>query len=232
MAKVYHLKIKEVIKWLKKFLYLNMHKNILFATTNPYKKQRFQAYFAPLGLRVLSFSDFDKTPKIVEDGKTPEDNALKKAFAGYKTFKVPSFGVDYWLRIEGLQESLQPDQFVRRIIVKKDGQRKDATDKELLNYYADLIKNLGGKTRGIWTSAIALVINPRKKYKKSFTRDTLFTSSRSTKITPGEPLNSIQIDPITGKYLSEFTKKEWLKREEGRKEDYIEFMKSHLRDML
>src|SRR3989344_4241557 len=149
-----------------------MRKNILFATANPQKKQRFQSYFAPLGLNVLSFSDFDNTPKIVEDGKTPEENAIKKALAGYKTFKIPTFGVDYWLRIEGLEENLQPGPFVRRIIVRKGSKRNDATDQELLDYYIDLIEKLGGKTRGTWTSAIALVINPRKRYKQSFTKDT------------------------------------------------------------
>ena len=60
-----------------------MAKEILMATANPHKVERFRYYFSPLGLSVVSFSDKGVDIEIVEDGKTPEENALKKANAGF-----------------------------------------------------------------------------------------------------------------------------------------------------
>lgn len=208
-----------------------MARKILFATTNPHKAERFQAYFSPLGLSVISLVDIQEKVEVVEDGKTPEENALKKATAGFKATGLPTFGVDYWLRIEGLPKNLQPGPYVRRIFLGKGNERVDATDEEMLEYYIVKIKDLGGKTKGIWTSAIALVISPKKIFIESFARETVLTSTRSPATTPGEPLNSIQIDPKTGKYFTDLSKEEWLKLQGERERRYIGFMKKHLKDL-
>ena len=60
-----------------------MAKEILMATANPHKAERFKHYFSSLGLSVLSFADIKQKVEIVEDGKTPEENAMKKANAGF-----------------------------------------------------------------------------------------------------------------------------------------------------
>jgi len=208
-----------------------MEKEILFATSNPHKRERFQAYFSELGLTVVSFSYLKNKVQIVEDGATAEENALKKAMVGYKTAKTPAFGVDYWLHIEGFQENIQPGPFVRRIFISKGGQRIEGTDEEMLEYYTEKIRGLGGRTKGIWTSAIALVINPKIHYVESFSRETILTSTRSLKITQGEPLNSIQIDPKSGKYFTELTNEEWLNLQMEREKGYISFMKKHVHEI-
>jgi 8-oxo-dGTP diphosphatase len=203
-------------------------KQILFATTNPSKKVRFQAYFKPLGLRVISFSDLENKIEVVEDGKTPEENALKKAMAGFLATGEPSFGVDYWLRIEGLPEDLQPGPYVRRIFTGSSGQRVEATDDEALEYYIDKIKSVGGKTKGTWTAAIALVINLDKKYVEKFITETIFVSERSLKVDKGEPLNSLQKDPKTGEYLADLTPDELLHHLREGEKRYMDFMKKHI----
>lgn len=208
-----------------------MSKEILFATTNPHKKERFRAYYKTLNLKVISFSDIRDKVKVVEDGKTPEENALKKAMAGYIVTRKPSFGVDYWLRIEGFPEDEQPGPFVRRIFAGDGGERSDATDEEMLTYYTSKIKVLGGKTKGMWTSAIALVITGSKHYVESFSRETILTSERSLNRTEGEPLNSIQIDPKTGKYFTDLSTEEWLKLQKEREVSYIDFMRKHLQEI-
>ena len=208
-----------------------MAKEVLFATTNPHKKERFQAYFAGLGLKVLSFSDIEDKVQVIEDGKTPEENALKKAIAGYLATRKPTFGVDYWLHIDGLSENMQPGPYVRRIFVGKNNQRKEATDEEILEYYIDKIKALGGKTRGIWTSAIALVVSPDRIYTEGFNRETILTSERSPNKTEGEPLNSIQMDPKSGKYFTDLTTDEWLKLQSERERGYIDFMRKYLQEI-
>jgi XTP/dITP diphosphohydrolase len=208
-----------------------MSREILFATTNPHKKERFQYYFKTLGLSVISFSDIKDKVEVVEDGKTPEENALKKAIAGYESTHIPTFGVDYWLRIEGFPKNIQPGPYVRRIFVGKDNKRKEAGDKEMLEYYIKKIKVLGGKTKGFWTSAIGLVIDPNHIYSESFTTETVLTSEKSPNKTEGEPLNSLQIDPKSGKYFTDLTLEEWLNLQKEREKGYLDFMIKHLQEI-
>ncbi|MGA3292222.1 MAG: non-canonical purine NTP pyrophosphatase [Candidatus Microgenomates bacterium] len=208
-----------------------MQKEILFATTNPYKVERFQFYFNQLGLKVISLADLPDKIRVEEDGKTPEENAIKKAMTGYKTSGKPSFGVDYWLYIEGLSEAEQPGPHVRRIFVGDDGKRAEVNDEELLDYYIGKVKELGGRAKARWISSIALVTDPEKIFVGNNTRNAVFTSERSPKMTPGEPLNSIQIDPVTGKYYSEMSLEEWGRIQGDIEQDYIYFMKEHINEI-
>ena len=207
-----------------------MSRELLMATANPHKTERFRRYLSELGLSVVNFEDIGQKIEIVEDGKTPEENALKKAFAGFETTRMPTFGVDYWFYIDGIPDEMQPGPHVRRIFVE-GGNRKKATDGEMVDYYTKLISGLGGKAKGLWTSAIALVVAPEKSYTESFTRETILTSERSPNSTEGEPLNSIQIDPTTGKYFTDLTTDEWLKLQTEREKGYIRFFERHLDDL-
>lgn len=202
-----------------------MTREILMATHNPHKKERFEYYLSNTGLSVVCFGDLKQKIEVVEDGKTPEENALKKSLAGFNGSGLPTFGVDYWFFINGVSEELQPGPFVRRI-VKEEGKRVEATDDEMLEYYSKMVESIGGTTTGIWTSAIALVINEKKHFTERFTRETILTSRVNPKRTEGEPLNSMQIDPGTGKYFTDLTKEEWLKLQSGREKGYIDFLKS------
>ena len=197
------------------------------ATNNPHKAERFKHYLTPLGLSVVTLVDIGKNTKVVEDGKTPEENALKKAKAGHKATGMATFGVDYWFFIEGIPDQIQPGPHVRRIIVE-DGKRKEATDDEMLDYYTKLIAGLGGRSGGLWKSGIALISSTGTSYSEEFTRGTILTSERSLKRTEGEPLNSIQIDPNTGKNFTDLTEDEWLKLQEERERGYVRFFESHL----
>lgn len=208
-----------------------MGREILFATTNLNKIARFQEYFKELGLTVVSFSDVGSKVEVIEDGKTPEENARKKALAGYNATGKPSFGIDYWLTIVGLPENMQPGPYVRRIYTGNDNQRVEASDEQMLEYYSDKVKMLGGKVKAVWTSAIALTINPEKTHAETFIRETIMVSERSENINEDEPLNSIQIDPRTGKYLSDLTKDELLNLQKQGGERYIGFMKKHLQEI-
>lgn len=205
-----------------------MNREILMATNNPHKKERFEYYLKPLGLSVVSFAEVGKNIEVVEDGKTPEENALKKAKAGFKATGMTTFGVDYWFFIKGLSPERQPGANVRRIFIDKSGERKEATDDEMLIYYIKLIDGLGGRTQGLWKSAIALVTSAGKSYTDSFSRETILTSERSPERTLGEPLNSIQIDSKTGKYFTDLTKEEWLNLQEERERGYVKFFENHL----
>jgi len=54
-------------------------KRILIATSNPGKLRDLQGVARPLGLEVECIPNFAKLPLVVEDGKTFEENARKKA---------------------------------------------------------------------------------------------------------------------------------------------------------
>jgi inosine/xanthosine triphosphate pyrophosphatase family protein len=205
-----------------------MAKVLLMATTNSHKKERFKQYFDKLELSVVSFADLGLNIEVEEDGETPEENALKKAKAGYDKSGISTFGVDYWFYIEGIPDELQPGPFVRRIFKEGGMKRKEATDEEMLDYYTRLIDRIGGKTKGLWVSAISLVTISNNFYTESFTRETILTSEKSTAITAGEPLNSIQIDPVSGKYFSELAKGDWLKLQNERESGYANFIYKHI----
>jgi XTP/dITP diphosphohydrolase len=53
--------------------------DLLVATTNPGKFAEVKSFLAGLPLRILSLKDLDCPPAVVEDGRTFEENALKKA---------------------------------------------------------------------------------------------------------------------------------------------------------
>ena len=208
-----------------------MGREILMATVNPHKTERFKHYLSECGLSVVNFTDVGRNIDVVEDGKTPEENALKKAIAGFNATKLPAFGVDYWFYIEGLPDEIQPGPHVRRIFIGKGGERKEATDEEMLDYYTGLIDKLGGRANGLWMSAIALVVAPEKVFTERFTSETLLIAQRSPKVTVGEPLNSIQIDPKSGKYFTDLTKGEWLRLQKEREGGYVRFFESHLNEL-
>lgn len=53
--------------------------DLLVATTNPGKFAEVKSFLAALPLRILSLKDMDHPPAVVEDGRSFEENALKKA---------------------------------------------------------------------------------------------------------------------------------------------------------
>ena len=57
-----------------------MTTNLVLATKNPGKVREFRALFWDLPrLRVQALDELGKLPDVVEDGKTFEENAIKKA---------------------------------------------------------------------------------------------------------------------------------------------------------
>jgi XTP/dITP diphosphohydrolase len=52
---------------------------LVLATRNRDKIKEIEAILSPLDIKVLTLDHFDDVPEVVEDGKTLEENALKKA---------------------------------------------------------------------------------------------------------------------------------------------------------
>lgn len=202
-----------------------MKKKLLFGTKNKTKRDRFQKLLEPLNLEVLSLSDININIGIKEGGKTPAENAIKKAKAYFSESSLPTFSIDYGLSIDKFPSDKQPGLFVRRIY----GDEREASDEEMLNYYISEIKRVDGSSPGSWVSAIALAVAPKKVFSQTFSERTLFVSKRSSVVTPGEPLNSIQIHPISNKYKSEMTIEERAKAQDKIDKGFFKFIKQKLK---
>lgn len=76
---------------------------VVVATQNKDKCREIQSLLQDLKVRVLSLDDFPKTPKVVEDRKTFEENAEKKARVYSKRTKSLCVADDSGLMINALK---------------------------------------------------------------------------------------------------------------------------------
>ena len=109
--------------------------------------------------------------------------------------------MDNALYLDGLADADQPGLNVRRV----PGSAGRPTDEEMLAYYTRLIAGNGGTMNGHWEFAIALAGPDGSLAEATIKSPRQFTHVASNKVMDGYPLESIQIDPATGKYVSEMT---------------------------
>jgi 8-oxo-dGTP diphosphatase len=178
-------------------------KSILMGTTNPAKIAQIRDALLPIGIAVEGVADKKLLPEIVEDGTTVQENARKKAVGYAKALNRRVFSMDNALFLDGLAPENQPGIHVRRI-----GGTIAATDEELLDHGAALVESLGGQVNGYWEYGICVADPDGTIFETTLKTPRIFTSKRSEHIVQGYPLESIQIDPETGKYISEMTSKE------------------------
>lgn len=198
-----------------------MKKKVLFGTTNPSRLARLRAVAKTLPIEIVGLKDLDINIDVNEDGKTPEENAVIKVKEYFKVSKVPTFSIDAGLYIDKFPEEKQPGVFVRRI------NGKAATDEEMLKYYINELKKVGGESKGKWIISIALAVSEDEIYTRNFIDETFFTSKMSSVIRPGEPLGSIQISPMFNKYKSEILDEERSELDSKLDLDLFKFLNEH-----
>lgn len=201
-----------------------MTKQLLYSTTNPSKAADMRELLKSLPLKLLSLQDVAQYRQITEDGNTLAENAQKKAQFFFAEVGLPTLAVDTGLSIHRFPTTRQPGLFVRRIC----GTGIVISDNEMLDYYQDELKKVGGQSKGIWTTAVALVVEGGRIFCDTFSSETLFIAEASDIRMPGEPLNSLQIDPVSGKYYSEMTPAERIRTRGQRSVGIIDFVKKHL----
>ena len=175
-----------------------MSKKVLLGTTNQTKLDRLRAIVQSLPIEWVSLRDLGIHAEVRETGSTPEENALLKARAYFTRTSIPTLAVDSALIIDRLPPKRQPGLCVRRL------GGKQASDSELLDHYVREVAEVGGHSRGRWTTGVALVVSEDEAFCSSFVVETLLTSKASPMVNPGEPLNSIQILPITKRCVSRY----------------------------
>lgn len=179
-------------------------KEILFGTTNEAKVKQLQGALAPIGVSVRGVKDKTSLPHVEEDGRTAQENARKKALVYAKALGTTVLSMDNSLYFDELSPEEQPGLNVRRI----SATAARPSDDELLDHYSALVRRLGERTTGRWEFAICVATTTGTFKETTIVSPRIFTSLPSRKIVPGYPLESIQIDPDTGKYISEMSQEE------------------------
>ena len=199
-------------------------KQIIFATTNESKAKRFSKGLKELGIEVLSLKDIDVNLDVKEDGSTAIENALIKARECYRKTRRPSMGMDDTLYMEGVPKDLQPGLFVRRV------NGKNLTDEEMIEHYTNLVKEYGinGRINCKWIYGLAVINEKVEEATYSWFKDDFYmVSTRSDKINPGYPLNSISKYKKLDKYFTEVTLED-MKLIEVNEDDVVDFIASHI----
>ncbi|MFL5806272.1 MAG: non-canonical purine NTP pyrophosphatase, partial [Roseiflexaceae bacterium] len=177
---------------------------LVIGTSNPAKKQMIRSALLPLGLVVRGADDYCIVLEVEEDGATAQANARKKSLAYAKALGRPVLSMDNALYLRGLADAEQPGIHTGRI----GGQPRRATDQELLAHYAALIERLGGRIDGHWEFAVCFATEDRQVFEKTIISSRTFVGKPSRMMIPGYPLESLQIEPEGGKYISEMTSEE------------------------
>ncbi len=172
---------------------------ILYGTTNKGKLQAMKKAVESLDIELIGLGDVDSEhPGINENGKTPLENAEKKAKAYYKAFHMPVFSCDSGLYFDELQDDEQPGLYVRRI------KGKERTDDEMIQYYASLAERHGGRITGRYRNAIYFILDENHHYSSMdmsiATEPFILVSQPHSKRVEGFPLDSLSIDIETGRY--------------------------------
>ena len=196
---------------------------LLLGSSNPGKIADWRAMLDHLALGIFDPVQLGLTVDAVESADTAEENARIKALAYFAASGIPTFSLDAALRIEGLPAERQPGVHVRRI-----GGAESATDAEMVDHYRALLEKLGGRAAGEWILGIALAPDRHHVYSERMTNRTTFVSTPSRARVAGHPLQSLQIDPVTGVYFAEMTPAQHAIRLGERSRQIVRFITRYL----
>jgi len=185
---------------------------LLFATGNDNKYELMKRRLRELkDVELIMPKHINIKIEVGEDGKTAEENAIKKARAYYQATKIATIAEDSGLWVEKFSEKGQPGLFVKRI-----NGREDLSDEEILNCYIEKLKSIGGKSNARYKTGIALIDKDGKVFSKTINEELfILTVNKNDKgYIKGGLLDTISYDPINKKYFNELNEEEKSKRYE------------------
>lgn len=180
---------------------------LLYGTTNKAKIAVMENAVRDLGIELISLNDLNcELPIIVENGKTPLENAEIKARAYYEAFHMPVFSCDSGLYFDELSDEEQPGIHVRRV------NGRELSDEEMTGYYASLARKHGGKLIGRYRNAIYFILDEKSHYSSMdmsiATEPFMLVSTPHPKRVEGFPLDSLSKDMKTGEYYYDLEERE------------------------
>ncbi len=142
---------------------------------------------------------------VVEDGNTPEENAIKKAKQYYEVSKLPTIAEDSGLYIDTFPKEEQPGLFVKRI----NGQ-EGLSDEVILKYYVDKLKKYGGESLACYHTGVCLIDESGQIHSDTIIEKKFLLTSKvsSKKSILGGVLDCISYDLDIDKYFCERTEEE------------------------
>ena len=180
---------------------------LLYGTTNKAKITVMENAVKSLGVELIGLTDLNcEIPVIVENGKTPLENAEIKAKAYYEAFHMPVFSCDSGLYFEELEEEEQPGIHVRRV------NGRELSDEEMTEYYGSLARAHGGKLTGRYRNAIYFILDENLHYSSMdisiATEPFILVSEPHPQKVEGFPLDRLSKDIKTGEYYYDLEEKE------------------------
>ncbi len=204
-------------------------KQLLYGTGNQAKLVAMRRHLEPLGFDLIGLRDIDRTkfviPEVVEDGRTPAENAVKKALAYYRAFRKPVFSCDSGLYLEGVPEEEQPGVHVRNV------RGKALTDEEMQEHYTGLAKKYGD-LKAVYRNAVCLVIDEDHCYQamgKDLESEPFLITARPHKDgirQKGFPLDCLSVQIETGQYYYDLAESELDRIAVGK--GFTAFFREHL----
>ncbi len=181
-----------------------MGRRIVLGSGNRAKLAMVRSIVEPAGFEVVAAGALGIEVHLDEVGRTAEENARLKALAYLPLVGEPVLAIDNALYLEGLPPERQPGLHVRRI----PAATARPSDEALLDYYRRLIASLGEAVRGYWLFALVLACPEGPLFERSLRSPRLFVARPSPHRLEGYPLESLQIDPATGRYIAEMSEAE------------------------
>ena len=171
-------------------------KEILFATGNASKVERFRDKLLEKGITIKSLKDIDIDIDVDENGNTAIENATIKAKAYYEATKIPTMATDDTMFIEGIPDEKQPGIFVRRV----NGKRLN--DEEMIDYYTNLVKEYGkdGKLNTKWILGMVIIKDGEVYTYEDITSEYYLLDTPTKERRDGYPLSSILFNKKANKY--------------------------------
>lgn len=172
---------------------------VLIGTTNPAKVTRFMEFLPDSGIEFLTLKDLNITAEPEETGKSPEENArIKAAFYGRYFDRVICNDSGLYFDSIPLDDPRQPGIHIRT----PQGRRLD--DEQMVAYYSELIRELGGRTLAYYLDGIAVYRDGKvRSYLDEQGRLAAFymVAEPSPNRHPGWPLDSLSCNRNTMTYF-------------------------------
>ena len=200
---------------------------ILVGTSNPSKVRFFQQFIEQEDVRLVTPGELGIGESPEENGRTPVENAVLKAefYGQYAPCAVCADSGLYFDELS-LDDPRQPGLHIRT----PQGKRLD--DEEMIAYYADLVRSLGGKVTAYYLDGFALRMG-ENTYTFAATREECraraFTMTDTPCVyrRPGWPLDSLSYDH-DGKAFLDPERKQDAQQEWGFKARLKAFFREHL----
>ena len=199
---------------------------LLHATGNEFKynlmKERLKEF---KDIELVSPKTLGINIEIDEDGKTAEENSIKKAKAYYELAKIPTISEDSGLFIDKFKKDEQPGIFVKRVNGKDN-----LSNEEILNYYIEKLKKYNGRSLAHYFTGVCIIDESGNIHSDTIDEtEFLLTTKKSKKVNMnGSILEPISYDLDAEKYFDERTSEEEANHYKDLNDKYCKLVKEYL----